>query len=375
MAVRYRILLMGIAVLLVFASVRALDRFPLPEEGLLEEKMAGFSGVLRLWISEEHSAAPSGLSAWLIKESARFEKKHDGVYVQITPVSAKTLSSFSYAAELPPDMIVFSPGMLESAHGLVKADVSHLLIEEFRDYASHFCTPVAMGASFWAVRKEEAQEPLSSKALLFGENCALRALHALKTDLSKDAPNGGQYGIDLNLPMPESPKDALVPTALPEIAPGPGSMISEDARSAFIKGEGDALFLSQKELSHLINASNAPEFEIAMTGDLYADQLSLFAVTDTKSGEAREMCVRFLEHLLSEDAQKRLESTKAFSVTGVQLYPAKAHFQRIEMLLTSINIIPAPAFSKPDASHEDALLSVIHGEMRVSDALKRASQP
>ncbi len=368
MAMRYRMMLLGIVVFLLFAAFSALDRFPIPKDDILKKKSEGFSGVLRLWISEETSASAFGLSAWLTKESANFEKKHDGVYVQITPVSKNTLASFSYAAELPPDMIVFSPGMLESAHGLIQTDASNRLRSEFQNYESHLCTPIAMGSPFWAIRKDHARMPLSGKTLLFEKGVSLRAMHALKKDVASATQRGTQYGIDLGLPAPDDKHDKYIIEETREVAPGPESRILENAQAFFIKGEGDALFLTQKELPSLVNAAGAPEFEIAMTGEIYADCLSLFAVTDTKTGEAKGMCIQFLEHLLSEDAQKRLESAKAFSVTGEVVYGGKAHYQEIEMLLSETTIIPAPAFSKIE-DMDEALLSVINGSKRISEVL------
>lgn len=367
MALKYRILLLGCVFLIIFAAINILNVFPLPKDDILKEKTTEFSGVLRLWISEENSPASQGLSSWLTKESTRFEKKHDGVYVQITPVSRETLSSFSYAAELPPDMIVFSPGMLESAQGLIQIEIPSVLREEFLGSASDFSVPIAMGASFWAVR-EGIDPPLTGKTLLFEKKLSHAALYALRQDLSEKQSPGMQYGVDLGLPLYEEEENIIMKDA-GEIRPGTESRILENSYLSFIKGEGDAVFLSQKELLLLINASAAPEIEIAATGEIYIDQLALFAVTDTKSGEGRRICEAFLHHLLSEDAQKRLEPTKAFSVTGVQLYAGKTHFQEIEMLLSGAKIHPAPAFSEESPNTENLLTSVLRGDRRIADIL------
>ena len=373
MAFRYRILLLGGVFLLVFAAIHIVDLFPFPKDDVLTEKTSGFSGVLRLWISEENSPSPNGLSAWLTRESVQFEKKYDGVYVQITPVSKKTLESFSYAASLPPDMIVFSPGMLSTREGLFQAGSSAGLREEFQNYASGSCTPIAMGASFWAIRTSDAS-PLSGKTLLFEKGLAQSALYALKRDFSGEQSPGMRYGVDLGLPIYEK-DEKIIAVETGEIIPGKDSFISENALSLFIKGKGDALFLSSKKLPSLINATAAPDFNVLMTGEIYAELLSLFAITDTKSAEARAMCEKFLEHLLSEEAQKRLESSKAFSVTGAQIYAGKAHFQEIEMLLSSQKIIPAPAFSHDPETAESALASVIRGEQRAGDSLLSSDSP
>lgn len=366
MALKYRILLLGGVFLILLSSIHILNVFPLPKNDILTEKSSGFSGVLRLWISEENSPASKGIYSWLNRESAQFEKKHDGVYVQITPVSKETLSSFSYAAELPPDMIVFSPGMLENTQSLVQVEIPSLLREEFQNYASGYCTPVAMGATLWAVRKG-IDPPLSGKTLLFEKTFAYSALHALKADLPYQKTPGARYGVDLGLEIYEEEEITIEKTE--EIAPGADSRIFENAHVSFIKGEADAVFFSLKELLTLINASAAPEFEIAMTGEMYTPLLSLFAVTDTKTGEAREMCEKFLHHLLSEDAQRRLESVKAFSVTGAQVYTGKAHFQEAEMLISSLKIHPAPAFSKNPEEAAELLQSIINGDRKIRELL------
>ena len=358
MALKYRMLLLGGVFLILFSAIHILKVFPLPKNDVLKEKSSEFSGVLRLWISEENSPASKSLYAWLNQESAQFEKKHDGVYVQITPVSKETLSSFSYAAELPPDMIIFSPGMLESTDSLVAIEPVSFLREEFQNYASGFCVPVAMGVSLWAVRKG-IDPPLSAKTLLFEKRFARSALYALKGDLPLQKSPGARYGVDLGLETYE--EDDIFIGNTESIAPGADSRICENAHVSFIKGEGDAVFLSHKALSSLVNASAAPEFEIAATGEMYTDLLSLFALTDTKTGEGREMCEKFLHHLLSKDAQKRLESTGAFSVTGAQLYAGKAHFREVEMILSSSKIHPAPAFSRDSKEAEELLLNMIRG--------------
>lgn len=362
MALKHRILLLGGVFLIIFLAISILNVFPLPKDDVLKEKTSEFSGVLRLWISEDNSPAARGLNSWLTGESAHFEKMYDGVYVQISPVSKETLSSFSYAAELPPDMIVFSPGMLESAQGLVLTESPSLLKQEFRDYASGLCTPIAMGASVWAVR-DGIDPPLSGKTLLFEKSCAASALYALRQDFGIRQSPGMQYGVDLGLPIVDEEEPATPETG--EITPGADSRICEDACASFIKGEGDAVFLSHKTLLSLLNASAAPEFEIYAPGEMYTDLLALFAVTDTKEGEGRAMCEKFLHHLLSEDAQKRLESAKAFSVTGTQIYAGKANLQEIEMCLAAAKIRPAPAFSKETENAEKLLEALIRGDREI----------
>ena len=367
MALKYRILLLGAVISIAFLAINTLDVFPLPKDDVLKEKTEEFSGVLRLWISEENSPSQGGLASWLTRESERFEKEHDGVYVQITPVSKETLSAFSYKAEFPPEMIVFSPGTLSDMQGLVRTENSSLLKEDFKNYASGYCTPIAMGACFWAVR-ESADGPLSGKTLLFDRSHLYPGLYALKSDLGYQKAPGMRYGVDLGLPIYNEEESEITEEAA-EIIPGGDSRIAENACASFINGEGNAVFLSHRELSSLINASAAPEFEIVMTGEIYADLLSLFAITDTNTAKEKRMCEKFLDHLLSEDAQKRLESAKAFSVTEAQIYAGKTHYQEIEMFLSAMKIHPAPAFAEEADNVESLLEAIIRGNKPLREIL------
>lgn len=360
MAIRYRLLLLGAVLLLSFFAFQSLDVFPLPKDDIISQKSQKFSGVLRLWIYEENSPASPSAAPWLIRESAQFEKKHDGVYVQVSEVSRETLASFSYAAELPPDMIVFSPGTLESAVGLIHPGSQKDLLNEFTDYADGFAIPIAAGAHAWAVRAD-APDPgqVSGKTIFIEEGDEKSALYALSSDAPKTPSYGMQFGLDLGLPAPENSESApLVIEESSVIIPGEGSRITKNAHLSFIKGDCSALLVSGKTLSKIINASSAPDFKIISAGEMYIDALSLFAITDTPEDSKRDMCVLFLEHLLDKEAQARLSSCGAFSVRDdLTLYPAKKHFSDMEMYLHTLPLIPAPAFERKDVSSEKAKLS------------------
>ena len=363
MAIRYRILLMGAVFLIVFSAFRSLEMFPIPKDDAISQNSFEFSGVLRLWISEENSPAAASLASWLMNESARFEKKHDGVYVQITQVSAETLSSFSYAAELPPDMVVFSPGVLTNRSGLIQINAGKYPRDEFRGYEDGYAFPIAIGAHAWAKRSGAGGQQLTGQALLFEEGDEKSALYALLSDAPKSDSSTGRYGIDLGLPDGNHADIKEDHSETGEILPGPGSEITKNALSAFIKGKGDYVFLSSKTLPILINASSAPEFEIVLTGKPSIDMISLFGITDTPKGEKQKMCVSFLLHLLSEDAQKRLLGAGAFSVRNdITVYSSKKHYALIEEYLLTHTLELPGAFSKPDkANAREQLEAIIEG--------------
>lgn len=369
MAIRHRIVLIIIAIITVILTFRSLPVFPLPGDNQTGAAFSGFSGVLRLWICEENSAARDSLSAWLIHESTQFEKTHDGIYVQITPVSAETLGAFSYAAALPPDMAVFTPGILKNTEGLVKTNASHLLRKELQGYENGFCVPIAMNAACWVICGD-TPETLSGKTLLIDEGCENAALYALTSDVRPPNQDDMNFGIDLGLDAPDHAFKTPVPIQTVPINPGNLSRISKNACAAFIKGDGDALFISGKTLSGLTEGSFL-DFSIVHSGQFYIDALSLLSVTDTPDKEKRKACEEFLCHLLSEESQARLASFGAFSVLeNASIYGAKKYYSDLEMFLARGSIQAGSAFAPPDKeSVKKALNAVFSNELHISDIL------
>lgn len=372
------------AVILVFIMVGIISayglssRLPIPKKTSGKNEKSPFSGVLRLWICEKTPVGGKNLSAWLNSESAKFEKKNDGIYIQITPVSEETMANFACKTEYPPDIIVVTPRVLADDTYLLPlrnlaARTSHL-----PSSSSALC-PIALGASVWAVNTEKVTDgTLSGKTLYISKSVsALSASAALFEEASKNqtAPSV-RFGIDLSLPVPEEENIGSEETVIREIIPGSGSMRTGNALSSFIKGKCDAVLICMSELSTLLNASAAPDFELKFSGVRYTEDAAFFAVTDTdKTSDPvkQAVCVKFLDHLLSGDAQSRLAAVNAFPVSDcASLYSGRKGFYETEMYLSEGKILlPEPFGIKNTASFEEALDGFLSGKGGAADFLEK----
>ena len=100
--------------LLAPALVLARRALPQDSRALVAKKYAGWSGVLRLWIFEGWQPG-DGTALWLNRCIAGYERRHPGVYVQPQDEDAGAIASFRDSGILPPDLLLFPPGLLDGA--------------------------------------------------------------------------------------------------------------------------------------------------------------------------------------------------------------------------------------------------------------------
>lgn len=347
MSLKKRSVLLILIIVGILAAIPCARMLPVPHKNTYSSAKNRYSGVLRLWICEKSFVGSKALSSWLIGESTNFEKKNDGIYIQITPVSEETLSRMSLFPAIPPDMIVVTPDVHPDFDDLIEIDAPDALRSDLHGY-SDTLVPVALGAGAWAVKADGFEGTLSGKKLMFPKDAdPVSALNALCCDISPASPSGSGYGIDLSLPVPDEKPRTPVSGNNAEIVPAPGSAASEHAVNFFLNGECDALFVAAKELRLLKNADNAPEYEIIPVKNAYACNAALFGIVrgeGARQQEKQAVCEMFLQHLLSVSAQQRLKSTGAYSaVEGVCLYASDRNLAPVEAALSVQSLsIPRP---------------------------------
>ena len=336
---RFALLLLGFALLfpLLLHARRVL---PMDSRPLVAAKYAGWSGVLRLWVYEGWPSGSGGLTGWLNRCAAGFEKCHPGVYVQPQAVDAEAIAGFAGSGILPPDMLLFPPGLLDSPEGLAALDISEALREPLRRCGvwngTTFAAPVAMGGYVWACNTAltdgvpaDWRSAGLSPAVAEREDfrhwdaallamCAGRSAQAAPGDAS---PEMELPGIDLGLagsakPAPTAapePAGALLPCRLPE-----GFGFDDDAWRHFAGGEAPALLATQREvrrLEALSGQGGGPDWRLAAGAAEFTDQLLCLGIVDKGDAERRALCEAFLDWLLSADCQGDLASAGAFAVT------------------------------------------------------------
>ena len=354
-AVSILCVLLVIPLLLLFLHIHA--ALPNDTAPLVQEKYASWSGVLRLWVYEGWEA---NAITWLNRAISSFEKAYSGVYIQARKVDAEALRSFCTSGVNPPDMILFPPGLLESADGLAPLDEPPALREGLAACGGGYAVPVLMGGYAWAYDRQALDSPPqeAGDATLAcapaGEYSSLpAALMLLLTgeqgaEIELEAP-----GLDLGLPVSVD-RDEAQPSTLPAL--------SEDAYAAFSRGEVDALPVSQaqiRRLKALSEAGRGPDWTAAATGEaMLADQLLLLGIVDWPRDdlEARqELCRAFLAHLLSVETQTSLTVAGALPVLeGLTLYAGESGYEALEAA-ASLPLLVPPVFGTSGRETLDAV--------------------
>lgn len=329
--------------LLVPLLTYARQILPLDTRPLVAEKYAGWSGVLRLWMFEGWPCGSGSLSPWLNRCIARFEKRHPGVYVQPRAVDAGAIAALNDSGILPPDMILFPPGLLDSPEGLLPlerpASLRAALIGSGIWHGALYAVPVAMGGYAWAWNAalidgipDSWRDSDAALAVPAPEDWRHwdAALLALCSGRYSMAPDGGgveatlaPQGVDLGLveaatptpsasPAPNSA--ATLPRRLPE-----SFQYDENAWRRFINAEAAAMPVTQREarrLQALSDQGKGPDWRLSPGDGAFTDQLlSLAIVNRTDAAPQQALCEEFLSWLLSEEAQGELHTVSAFGVT------------------------------------------------------------
>lgn len=327
--------------LLVPLALRAWRILPLDRQPLIAEKYAGWSGVLRLWIFEGWQPGSGSLSAWLNGCITGFEKSHPGLYVQPEYVSDDALSDFLDSGILPPDMLLFPPGLLDTPKGLAPLEAPQGVRPAFSDAGAWesgtFAVPVAAGgyliarnASLLDALPQSWRDADAVLAVPPPENWRHwdLALLAQCSEVKPTAPGSTAEpalpGLDFGLlpeatPMP-SPSPAPDPGELPPCRLPEDFEYDEDAWLSFINGKAAALTVTQREvrrLQSLADQGRGPDWALSDACP-YTDQVLNLAILDRPDGNPRsELCREFLDHLLDPACQGTLGKAGAFSVTDV----------------------------------------------------------
>lgn len=321
------------------ALIAARNTLPVKEIDYIEKKYSGWNGVLRAWFCSEWECA-SGFIGWLNRCAAAFEKENPGIYIEIEPVTAETAKNWTDSGLNLPDMMIFSSGLLELSDGLIPLDSPVLLRSALAAAGSGYALPIAMGGYILAKHSEDIPAVSMPHDGKFNWSAAIIALS--ETDTAEiDVP---ETGIDLGLTASAELHDFLLNR-------------SDSALNDFINGDAPAAVIDQAGLAKLIalqNAGRGPEWSIAESGRYaFADQLLMCGVVQTgraDSASRKEYSAKFARSLLTEENQRDLSSTGAFSVLTERIYADTSAYAPMERLLVSRTLIVPSCFQ---TQHKD----------------------
>lgn len=295
-------------------------RLPPDNRPLVAKKYDGWSGVLRIWAFEgwAETGAPGG---WVRRCAAAFEKAHGGVYIEIKSVSAEDVRALGREGVVPPDMVLFPPGLMDSAAGL--APVGALPVRgSLLGAGQGFAAPVALGGYGWAVNAESEGTAVPADEEWRSWSRAAAALG--KPEASVEEIEFEPPGIDLGLPASASVSDPL---------------------KEFMNGRLGAVMVTQREiarLNRLGDQGRGPAW--TLRPGTWTDQI-LYMAVPANGGERQRLAMEFLQHLLSDECQRQLTYAGLFPVTDAAAgYSPGGAMERMDAALRSDRLAVEPAF-------------------------------
>lgn len=318
--------------LLVPGMLWARGQLPADTHALIEQKYAGWSGVLRLWVCLDWQPGAGTLAGWLNRCVSAYEKRHPGVYVQPQYVEAADLAGIGASGILPPDMILFSPGLLDAPTGLLPLDARQALRQPLKragDWSGAcYAAPVAMGGYCWALNAalcpalpDTWRGTGTALAVSESRGAALLGLCAYRYGAEGVSQAPSAPGLSLGLPEATAAPATLPPEddTLPACELPEDFRFSEEPWRAFVNGEAGATVVDAREVRRLRALSDqgrGPDWRLASSGAAFTDQLACLGIVDKGRPETQALCGAFLDHLLSDECQGALADAGAFSVTS-----------------------------------------------------------
>lgn len=347
------ICLMGLLTLIP-AAVLIYRGLPADTQGYVEKKYSGWNGVLRAWVCSRFSGSAS-FTGWLNSCAADFERAHEGVYIEFTPVSAQAMAELGQNGIRPPELLFFSPGVLRSPAGLREVDLPGELRGDLAACGGGYALPVALGGYIWVYNPDLCGgAPEAGSGTLVGlPDGDGRSFSAAATALLSDVPRAQatqapEPGIDLGLPASAGAAEVSA---------------SEEALTQFIQGELPFLCVSQQELyrlARLKEAGQGPEWVCAGGGGAaYTDQILLAGIVaqqDADGLEREALAAEFARMLCNSQCQQQLARVGAFPVTGARIYEQFSPYAALDAQLNGRQLLVPNCFWDPAAFETEALL-------------------
>lgn len=295
---------------------------PVNTAGYISKKYDGWTGVLQAWIFCDWNPGGSFIS-WLNGCAAEFEKQHEGVYLEFMPVTREAMSSLGSNGIHPPQLVLFSTGIIPDPTRLADLGFPDALRKDLRRDAR--AIPVAMDGYAWAMN------PDATGTLCDPENIpGVIGLLGANMDAPVQTP---VPGMDLGLP-------AFAGTAL-NIAP--------DAMEIFLDGDARRICVDGAKLGRLLQLreeGRGPDWRMECGGGFVCADRLLFIGAVSDHEETLQLCRAFAEHLLCDESQDALRRIGAYSVTGRSIYPSQDVRSMVQAQIQSLPVAAGNPFSE-----------------------------
>lgn len=116
-------------------------------EEMYRRRESYFYGVIEIWQVDSFEGGTGSRANWLKSITGGFEKKHNGVYVNVERVTPEIAKQLILSGTKKPDMISFGEGLGLQKEDFTKSDIDKTgLLESVREVSFDEAVPWCMGA-------------------------------------------------------------------------------------------------------------------------------------------------------------------------------------------------------------------------------------
>lgn len=258
------------AAIVVFSFAFGLGRIGESDRKLTDA--AEYKGILNLWHIDSFEGGTGSRAEFLLARAAAFEKKYEGIFVMVTPMTAENANE-KFAAGEKPDMVSFGYGVEISGYSPIRSDKRCAYGELDGDvYALPWCK-----GGYVILSKSELGESKALKNAVISKGAYTQPYAALALD-----------GYTLEDYKEKAPLDAYY---------------------EFVSGNADILVGTQRDINRL----NVRQMEAVITPlKAYNDLYQYISVT-AETAEKKAYAEKFIAYVLSEEVQKKVANLGMFS--------------------------------------------------------------
>ena len=326
-----------LAIILAVCAVSQIAVYPMPPEGISAEKYDGFSGVLTIAIEKSAAEQFPQLQRWINEITSLFEKSNKGIYLRAVELTQDNYVAMTQSAQ-PADIIIAGPGYFSQG--------SWQPISEYDLMPAFSCADttvaIAAGGYLLGINGDVPQSLTDLPDASIGWNDDLSTVWvALCEQFAPESTEKRTISTpDIGLTAAETP--------IPTVAPATGTQL---LRANLTSGDPDALFsrflageilampLQENQVAKIrSNQSDGKYSDIHfLNAAAFSDRVVYAAIpssTRTDSTVRAEASQKFLQLLLSDAAQQKLQKYNLFPVAMIPgIYDGVSGMQTIEIAL------------------------------------------
>lgn len=317
-----KLLKTALPIVVLIAAIAGLVYFvPKLSSNESETPQKHHEGIVELWNVETFEGGCGSRSAWLTARAAQFEKKHEGLYVHVTNLTAEQMEEKLNDGEKF-DLVCFSRGIgnavqsyLQPYTGSTK-DVKENLLSAGSVGNVTYAVPVYAGSYFLFARKSQLEQnvDLVETALT---NVFQRKVGKHVYSLQPLICGFTRYNSPLSALAMSGGRGKIVPNESVSQYEAYEQFVANKTAVTLLGTQRDLYRLSQREKNGKIEALECR----AIVG--YNDLVQYLAVSS--QCDKTECCMEFLQFVVSEESQQTLISLNLFPVIEQTYYTVERY--------------------------------------------------